>query len=69
MRFFFFFLVKIFPTIPGVTLAIFAIHFPSIDIYLYIKQYVCYSANCFDFAIHRTRFVIFDGVLFDEIEK
>ena len=58
----FFFLVKIFPTIPGVTLAIFAIHFPSIDIYLYIKQYVCYSAN-------RTRFVIFDGVLFDEIEK
>ena len=49
MRFFFvlfcFVLVKKFPTIPGVTLAIFAIHFPSIDIYLYIKQYVCYSAN------------------------
>ena len=43
--FFVFFLVKVFPTIPGVTLAIFAIHFPSIDIYLYIKQYVCYSAN------------------------
>ena len=28
-----------------------------------------YYLGCFDFAIHRTRFVIFDGVLFDEIEK
>ena len=28
-----------------------------------------YYLGCFDFAIHRTRFVIFDGVLFDEIKK
>ena len=32
------------------------------------RRYVVYL-GCFDFAIHRTRFVIFDGVLFDEIEK